>query len=311
MPDQALPKLIVIVGPTASGKTDWSLRIAKKYNGEIISADSRQVYKHMDIGTAKVEGEWKWKGMRKIFCVENIPHYLIDFLSPKKKFTVSEFRSKALKGIAHIRKRGAVPMIVGGTGLYVQSVIDNFDIPHIKPHKKLRAELEQKTNEVLFEELKTLDPVGAERIDKHNKRRLIRALEVCMLSGVPFSQLQQKGKELFDLLIIAPKAEREVYAERINKRVDGMIKNGLIEEITKLRKKGYKWSDPGMSGIGYKQFKDFFEGEETLEEAVDHLKHDTRQFAKRQMTWFKRDSRIHWCTTFKQADKLVADFLGN
>lgn len=307
--NQKLQKLIVICGPTASGKTAWSLKLAKKYDGEVISADSRQIYKKMDIGTAKDPGEWRGTGLYKTFFIEDVPHYLIDFLDPGKNFTVAEFRDQAIKYAKMSHYKGKIPFIVGGTGLYIHSVVDNLNIPRIPPNKKLRESLEQKTNEELMVWLRELDPVTAETVDAHNNRRIIRALEVCILSGQPFSKQQQKGDPIFDVLQIAIDQPREVLYDRINKRVDEQMKMGLLTEIKNLLKQKYSWDLPSMSGIGYRQFKDYFEGNISLAQAIENLKQANRNYAKRQMTWFKRDQRIHWVKTFAEADDLILKFL--
>lgn len=304
-----LPKLIVLVGPTASGKTNWSIRLAKKYNGEIISADSRQIYKMMDIGTAKAPGEWKRNGLRRSYFVEGIPHHMIDFLNPGRTFTVAEFRDKALKYTKLAYKAGRVPLLVGGTGLYIQSIVDNYKIPRVGANKKLRSSLEEKTNDELMLLLQQIDPVAAEHIDLHNKRRIIRALEVCILTGESFSALRRKGEPLFDVLMIAPMVERDELHTRISDRVDAMIENGLVQEIKQLLEKKYSWELSSMNGIGYRQMRGYLEGAETLEQAKEHLKRDTRRFARRQMTWFRRDKRITWCATYEEAESLVEDFL--
>ncbi len=304
-----LPKVIAIVGPTAAGKTLWSLKLAKAFEGEIISADSRQVYKKMDIGTAKPEGEWRRNGLRRTFFVEDIPHHLIDFLDPGKTFTAAEFRDKVNKYVKLAGRYKRFPIIVGGTGLYVQAFVDNLKIPRVPPHKKFRESLDQKSAEELFALYETLDPVGAEKIDRKNKRRLIRALEVTIMGGEPFSKAQGKGEKLYDVLQIGVLVPREELHERINRRVDGMMANGLLDEVVGLLKQKYSWDLPSMSGIGYRQFRDYLVGEITLEQSVEHLKRDTRRFARRQMTWFRRDKRIQWCDTYEQAEKKVGDFL--
>jgi len=304
-----LPKLIVILGSTASGKTDWGLKLAKKFNGEIISADSRQVYKKMNIGTAKIPGEWRRNGLRKTYYVEDIPHHLIDFLDPGKTFAVSEFRDKAIKYIKLTNKEGRIPLLVGGTGLFIHAVVDNLEIPRVAPNKQLRKSLEDKSNEELMKLLKTLDPKSAGTVDSKNTRRIIRALEVCILSGVPFSEQQIKGDQIFDVLQIGLKVPREVLYERIDERIDNMMKLGLLEEVKNLLKQKYDWSLSSMSGIGYRQFKGYLAGEYNLEKAIELLKRDTRRYAKRQITWFKRDPRIKWCHEYKEAEKLVNDFL--
>lgn len=306
-------KVIVICGPTAAGKTNWSIELAKKIDGEIISADSRQIFKKMDIGTAKPEGEWQWKanwkGLRRSFFVEEIPHHLLDFLDPGKRFTVAEFRDMATKYIKLAHKNGRIPIVVGGTGLYINALVDNLQIPRVPANPKLRSSLEDKTNKDLYDLLKNLDPKCAENIDAKNKRRLIRALEVCILTGEPFSAQKRKGESMFNFLQIGVKTERETLHERISLRVDKMLEKGIVEEIKQLLKQKYSWQLPSMSGIGYRQFKNYFEGTETLEEASEKLKRDTRRYARRQMTWFKRDKSIHWCENYKEVEKLAIDFL--
>ncbi len=306
---EKLPKLIVILGPTASGKTTWGLKLAKKFNGEIISADSRQIYKKMDIGTAKEVGEWRRNGLRKTYYIDDIPHHLIDFLDPGKQFTVAEFRDKAVKYAKLIHKEKRLPLIVGGTGLYIHSVVDNLKIPKIAPNKKLRKSLEEKSGEELIKLLGTFDPKTAESVDKKNIRRIIRAIEVCILSGVPFSEQQKKGEPIFDVLQIGIDVHREVLYNRIDERVDEMMKLGLLKEVESLLKQKYGWKLSSMSGIGYKQFKDYFEKKISLDESIETLKRDTRRYAKRQMTWFKRDERIKWCKEYNEAEKLVEKFL--
>ncbi len=304
-----LPKLIVILGPTASGKTTWGLELAKNFNGEIISADSRQIYKKMNIGTAKTEGEWRRDGLRKIYYVEDLPHHLIDFLDPGKSFSVSDFRDKAVKYAKIANKNGKLPVVVGGTGLYIHSLVDNLKIPHLAPNRKLRKSLQDKSNEDLMKLLNALDSKTAKAVDPKNTRRIIRALEVCILSGTPFSEQQIKGEPIFDVLQIGIDVPREVLCERINKRVDEMMKLGLLKEVENLVKQKYGWKTSSMSGIGYSQFKGYFDGEYDLDKATELLKRDTRRYSKRQMTWFKRDKRIKWCKDYSEAERLVGEFL--
>lgn len=315
MHTEQLPKLIVVLGPTAAGKTTWSLDLAKECNGEIISADSRQVYKKMDIGTAKVLGQWKWqigwrRIPRKMYMVENIPHHMIDIFDPGKRCTVAEFRDQAIKYIKMAHACGKVPFLVGGTGLYIQSVVDNLVIPRVEPNKELRKSLEEKTNAELCTLLQKLDPVAANTIDLHNRRRVIRALEVTIFTGIPFSEQQKKGDPLFDVLQIGVQVEREILNERIDVRVDQMMAEGLEKEVEALIKQKYSWSLPSMSGVGYRQFQPYIEGSVSLAEVVEKIKRDTRQYARRQMTWFRRDERIVWCREYQQAAQLVREFLG-
>ncbi|MFA6427153.1 MAG: tRNA (adenosine(37)-N6)-dimethylallyltransferase MiaA [Candidatus Magasanikbacteria bacterium] len=307
---EQFPKLVVLLGATTCGKTDWGLRLAKKHNGEIISADSRQIYQKMTIGTAKVPGEWRRSGLRKVYYVEDIPHYLVDFLDPGKSFTVAEFRDEAVKHVKASHKAQRIPFVVGGTGLYIHSLVDNLEIPRVPPNKKLRDSFEEKSLEELLAWLKNLDPKTAETVDPNNKRRIVRALEVCILSGEPFSGQQKKGEPLFDILQIGIDVPRDVLYERIERRVDIMIKEGLVEEVRNLLRQKYTWHLPSMSGIGYRQFKEHLENNGELDEAIENLKRDTRHYAKRQLTWFRRDQRIKWCATYDEAQKLVEEFLG-
>lgn len=307
--EKVLPKLVVILGPTASGKTRWSIDLAKKYRGEIISADSRQIYKKMNIGTAKEPGEWRWNGIKKVFFVEDVPHFLLDFLDPGKRFAVAEFRELALKHINSIYKRGNLPIVAGGTGLYIKSLTDNLIIPEVAPNKQLRKSLEEKNIAELIAWLKKLDEKAAAEVDQKNKRRVIRALEVCILTGEQFSLLRKKGEPMFDILRIGISAPREVLYERIERRAEKMIEDGLLLEIEALLKQKYSWELPSMSGIGYRQFKEYFSGKEKLADAVERLKRDTRHYARRQMTWFRGDKEISWVSDFSEAEKMVEDFL--
>lgn len=310
-----LPKAIVICGPTAAGKTEWSIKLAQKFHGEIVSADSRQVYKKMDIGTAKSRGEWQWqaswKGLRHSYYIEGIPHHLIDFLDPGKRFTVAEFRDLGMKYLKLAQRNGRLPIVAGGTGLYIGALVDNLQIPRVAPNQKLRRSLEEKTPEQLMQLLSSLDAETAETIDQKNKRRIIRALEVCILSGEPFSQQKKQGEQVYDFLQIGVAIDKELLYERIDLRVDKMVERGLVQEIESLLKQKYSWDLPSMSGIGYRQFKDYFDGNATLEESVEGLKRDTKRYARRQMTWFKRDKRIVWCDSYEQAEEKVAAFLGD
>lgn len=309
--EKKLDKLVVLVGPTASGKTNWALRLAKKFNGEIISADSRQIYKKMTIGTAKEKGEWRRQGLHRAYFIGDIPHHLIDFLDPGKTFTMAEYKNKSVKIARAVLKEDKIPFIVGGTGLYVYSVVENLQIPKISPNKKLRDGLEEKTCQELMDWLKKLDSKTASAVDPNNKRRIIRALEVCILSGAPFSEQQQKGEPLFDIIQIGIDVPRELLYERIDTRVQGMFDHGLLREVEDLMKQKYSWELPSMSGIGYKQFKDYFDGKVTLRQAKENLQRDTRHYAKRQLGWFKRDKKIKWVKEYEEAEKLVSDFLKN
>jgi tRNA dimethylallyltransferase len=308
-----LPKLIVILGPTASGKTGLSLKLAKKFKGEIVNADSRQIYKGMDIGTGKVVDK---KGVR---------HYLLDIVNPDEEFTLADYKKKAETAIKDILKRGKTPFLVGGTGLYIQSVVDNLEIPAVPPNKKLRMQFEkelaatprpnpfpqgergidfrvrEKVIKKWYRKLLKLDPGAAEVVDKNNPRRVIRALEVCLATGQPFSKLREKGEPLFRVLQIGINLPRHKLYEQIDRRVEQMVREGLVNETKKLLKK-YDPALPSMSGIGYKEVGECLGGKYDLAEAVQKIKYRTHAYARRQMTWFRRDRRIKWIRNYKEAE---------
>ena len=306
---QILPKLVVLLGPTASGKTAWGLKFAERFLGEIISADSRQMYRKMDIGTAKEPGQWRGSGSDRAYSIQGVRHHLIDFLDPGKSFAVAEFRDAVFQTIPHIYDRGHVPFLVGGTGLYISSVVDNWEIPRVPPNKAMRKSLEEKSEKELSDLLQSIDPDAALNIDPRNKRRVIRALEVSILGGELFSRQQKKGKKLFDALQIGIETPRDVLYDRIERRIDRMMERGLLRELEGLVRQKYDWALPSMSGIGYKEFRPYLEGKSTLETCVEVFKRDTRHFARRQLTWFRRDKTIQWCSTYKEAEKLVEEFL--
>ncbi len=324
-----LPKIVAVLGPTASGKTDLALALAKKFNGEIINADSRQVYKEMDVGTAKPVGEWRTgedssssvsdglarndkgeSGSGMTYLVNGVPHHLMDIVPPNSEFTLADFKTRAQTAIADIIARGKLPIIVGGTGLYIWALVDNLQIPAVEPDKKLRAGLEEKPLSELLDMLKKSDPDSFEQIDTKNPRRVLRALEVALTTGESFTHQQKKGRPLYDILQIGIDWPREVLYERINCRTGAQMAAGLLEETKELAQK-YAWELPSMSGIGYRQMGYYLRGEMDLEAAVEVLKRDTRHYAKRQMTWFKRDERIKWIggNNFSEAEKMVQDFI--
>lgn len=265
-------KLIVILGPTASGKTDLSIKLAKKFNGEIISADSRQVYKGLDIGSGKVTKK-EMKG---------ISHYLLDVANPKRKFSVSQYQKIALKKIKEIQKRGKIPFLVGGTGFYIQSVVDGIIIPEVKPDWKLRKKLEKKSNEELFLMLKKLDPKRAEVIDKHNPRRLVRAIEIVLTTGKPVPPLTSKSlTPEFSIFQIGIKKSPEELKKAIHKRLLKRIK-GIILEIKKLKKTGLSWQRLEEFGLEYRFVAQYLQGRLAYEEMLDKLRKEIEHFAKRQ-----------------------------
>jgi len=291
-------KLIVILGPTASGKTDLSIKLAKKSGGEVVSADSRQVYKGMDIGTGKVTKK-EMKG---------IPHYLLDVASPKRRFTVVQYQKLALKAIKKIHKKKKIPFLVGGTGFYIQAVVDGIVIPEVKPDWKLRKKLEKKSIQELFKMLKKLDKRRAKTIESKNKRRLIRALEIVIKTKKPVSLLK-KNKPQFELLIIGIKKSPDELRELIRKRLLKRLKQGMVAEVKKLRKSGLSWKRLEEFGLEYKYIAQYLQKKITYDEMVEKIQKESEHFAKRQMTWFKRDKRIHWIKNSGQAEKLAKKFL--
>lgn len=293
---QARKKLIVICGPTATGKTKLAVSLAKKFNGEIISADSRQVYKDMNIGTGKDLKEYG-----------KIKYHLIDIIKPNTEFNLAKYKKLALKAIQDIHTRGKVPFLVGGTGLYISAIIDNYNIPQVKSNKKIRNKLEKLNKLEKIKILKKLDPDALDFVDINNPRRLDRALEIC-LSGQKFSAIRKKGKQLFDVLQIGLTFPKDILNKKIDKRVDKMIKQGLVNETKRLIKK-YRINSVLSQIIGYKEIIDFLNKKVTLDKAVELIKIHTHQFAKRQMTWFKRDKRIKWTKNKSEAEKLIKKFI--
>lgn len=302
-------KLIVILGPTASGKTDLSIKLAKKFsarggpalgwNGvEVISADSRQVYKGMNIGTGKITKKE----------MQGIPHYLLDIASPKRKFTVVQYQKLALKAIKKIYKKKKIPFLVGGTGFYIQAVVDGIIIPKVKPDWKLRKKLEKKSIQELFKMLKKLDKRRAKSIESKNKRRLIRALEIVIKTKKPVPLLKKKPFQ-FEVLIIGIKKSPDELRELIRKRLLKRLKIGMIAEIKRLKKSGLSWKRLEEFGLEYKYIAQYLQKKITYDEMVEKIQKESEHFAKRQMTWFKRDHRIHWIKTHPQAEKLSKKFL--
>ena len=289
-------RILAIVGPTAVGKTKLSLRLAQDLDGEIISADSMQIYKGMDIGTAKASPDER----------ERVPHHLIDFIEPDEEFSVADFQARVDELIPAIDERGKLPMLVGGTGLYVKAVIQGFIFPDMETDWELRdrleAEAEEKGTEYVHDKLKEIDPKLADKLHPNDLRRVIRGIEVYRKTGKTTTHFKEKAKERpprYNAVKIGLMREREKLYERINKRVDKMIEEGLIEEVRELYQQGYDLELTSMQALGYKQLINHFEGEYDLEEAIRLIKRDTRHFAKRQLNWFKRDDEIKW---FNPAD---------
>ncbi|MBS4535973.1 tRNA (adenosine(37)-N6)-dimethylallyltransferase MiaA [Clostridium sp. D2Q-14] len=283
--------LILIVGPTAAGKTAISIDIARKIAGEIISADSMQIYKYMDIGTAKVTNDE----------MQGIPHYLIDEIYPDEKFTVSEFKKLAYNYISKIYNKNKFPIVVGGTGLYINSLVYNLDFTKTVSNSKLRYNFnklaKEKGNKYIHELLKEVDKKSYIRIHENDTKRIVRALEVFYDTGKPMSESYNKFREPnpdFNFIIFGITMDRKKLYKRINSRVDLMIDKGLVKEVKGLLDMGYHKNLVSMQGLGYKEIISYINGEISLNDAVELLKRDTRRFAKRQLTWFRRDNRIKW-----------------
>ncbi|MBM7854141.1 tRNA dimethylallyltransferase [Desulfohalotomaculum tongense] len=283
--------LLAIVGPTAIGKTEVGVQLALRLNGEVVSADSMLVYKGMDIGTAKPTIEER----------RGVPHHMIDVVMPWEEYNVALYQREAERIIAGIHNRGKLPLLVGGTGLYVRAVLDEYHFDSPKEDQKLRQELQnaarEKGNLWLHRQLAAVDPAAAENIHPNNVRRVIRALEVYKLTGKPFSGMQKAGYQSnskYQIKIFGLTMPRELLYRRIEQRVEKMLEMGLVEEVKSLIQQGVKRSHTSMQGLGYKEIASYLAGEISLDRAAELIKRDTRRFAKRQFTWFKRDPRIYW-----------------
>lgn len=290
-------KLVVIIGPTAVGKTKLSINLAKKFNGEIISGDSAQIFKGMDIGTAKVTKDE----------MEGIPHYLIDCREASESYNVYDFKLEVQQKINEITNRGKLPILVGGTGLYIQSVLYDYQFPETTANPNIRKELEerieQEGSDAVYQTLVEIDPVAAEKIHPNNTKRVIRALEVFYDSGKRFSEQEQSTERtlLYDVALIGLTMDRDLLYKRINERVETMMQQGLEEEVRKLYAKGLKDAQ-SMQAIGYKEFEGLFEGTETRENVIAQIQRNSRRFAKRQFTWFRNKMDVHWFDMTNLAD---------
>lgn len=283
------PKAIAIIGPTASGKSDLAVEIALRFEGEVVSADSRQVYKGLDIGTGKITAKE----------MQSVPHHLLDVADPRRKFSVTQYKKLAEEAIDEIIARGKTPILCGGTGFYAQTVIDNVEYPDVPPNDELRERLKEKTAEQLFGELKTLDPNRASTIDAKNPRRLIRAIEIASKLGHT-SNLDVQRPIKYCVLIIGISVAPEMLKNRIHDRLLRRIDAGMIEEAEDLRKKGLSFERMEELGLEYRYLGRFLKGEISKERMISELETEIWHYAKRQMTWFKRDKRIKW---FKLEDK--------
>jgi len=284
-----LNRLVAIVGPTGIGKSRLALHLAGRFNGEIVSADSRQVYRYLDIGTAKPTPQE----------LSLIPHHLIDIINPDDDFSLAVYQKMAGQSIEDILKRNRLPFLVGGSGLYVRAVLEGWQVPGISPDPEFRYNREKRAGESgvneLYEELVRVDPEAAQKVDRRNVRRVIRALEVHARTGKPFSRLGQKKAPAFDSFIIGLTADRAVLYRMVDRRVDEMIERGLVREVENLITIGYHLDLPSMSGIGYRQVGQYLSGELTLEAAIQKIKTETHRFIRHQYAWFRlKDDKIHW-----------------
>ncbi len=284
------PKVIIICGPTASGKTALSIELAKTINGEIVSCDSMQIYKDMDIGTAKPTAEE----------MQGIKHYLLDFIEPDKRYSVAEFKKDAEKAIEQILAKGKIPIVVGGTGLYVDSLIYGIEYQDIPLDEEYRNKLEQIANEkgleVLYEKAKQIDEQAMKKISPNDKKRIMRVLEIYKTTGKNKTEQEmesRKNEVKYDFKVFAINMDREVLYDRINKRVDIMIEQGLIEEVKNIIQK-YSEFPTAMQGLGYKEVVEYLNGKCSKEEMIEKIKMETRRYAKRQLTWFRKNKQTIW-----------------
>jgi tRNA dimethylallyltransferase len=301
--------LVTIVGPTSVGKTRLALRLAKELGAEIVSADSRQLYRGMDIGTDKPTAKER----------QRVPHHLVDIVDPDEEFTLAQYQDMAYAAIDDVLARSRVPFLVGGTGLYIKAVVEGWSIPRARPNEALRAELyreaEVKGEEALHARLRQVDPVAAEKIDPRNVRRVVRALEVYLETGRLISELQGRNPPPYRILQIGLTMERSALYQRIDQRIDRMIERGLVEEVRGLVEQGYGYELPAMSGLGYRQVGGYLRGEISLEEAIHLIKRDTRRFVRQQYNWFRlNDERIHWFQAlddpYERIKGAILQFLG-
>ena len=290
-------KLIVIVGPTATGKSELAVRLAKKFNGSVVSADSRQVYAGMNIGSGKITKKE----------MHGIPHYLIDVASPRVQFSVARYQKLANTAIDDIRRNGRMPIICGGTGLYIQSIVDGDAIPEVKPDWELRKKLEEKTPSQLFSMLKTLDPRRAKTIEKSNPRRLIRAIEIIKKTGHAVPEFK---KEIlpYPVLMIGLKFSRDQISKRISKRLAKRLKSGMIAEIDRLRK-SLSWKRLESFGLEYRFAALYVQKKISKAEMIERIQKESEHYAKRQMTWFGRDRRIKWVGNYSKALALAGAYV--
>ncbi len=301
------PKIIVVLGPTASGKSDLAVSIAKKFNGEIVSADSRQVYKGMDIGAGKVPRDSALKSQKKPYCYKGVKHHLLDVASPKRKFSVAQYQKLARKSIKNIIRKNKIPVLCGGTAFYIKAIVEGIEIPESSPNWKLRKDLEKKSLTELYQMLEKMDPERAETIEKNNPRRLIRALEIVIQTRKPIPPLKT-NPEYNPLFIGISKNQKELN-EKIEKRLKERIKKGMITEVKKLRKSGVSWKRLESLGLEYEWTAKRLQKKISDKEMRENLLRDIIKFSKKQMGWWKNDKRIKWIKSEKEAESLAKKFL--
>lgn len=310
------PQILVILGPTASGKSELAVKLAKKFNAEIISADSRQIYKGLDIGSGKVPRDKtkSYKLKAKSYLYKGIPHYLLDVASPKRTFTVAQYQKLAKKALQKILKRGKLSIICGGTGFYIDALIYDYHLPKVPPQPKLRKELDKKSNKELFKQLKKLDPQRAKTIDKNNRRRLIRALEIVLITKRPVPVLNtitcDSKISSCEILKIGIKKSAEELKKMIKQRLLKRLRQGLIEEVERLHEQGLSWKRLDDLGLEYRYVSRYLRDLITKKEMIEILEKEIYRYAKRQMTWFKKDKEIHWTENKREAFRLLRNFCG-
>ena len=285
-------KLLVIVGTTSSGKSELAVQLAKRFNGEIVSADSRQVYKGMDLGTGKISGQWR----RNVFSYKGVPHHLIDFLNPKRQYSAALFQRDAKKIIAGILRRGKLPIICGGTGHWIDAVVYDRQLPDVKPDLKLRIKLGKKTADELYRQLKKLDSRRAKTIDRHNKRRLVRALEIIISTGKPVPQLATRNPKLsnYQPLWLGINLPQKTLYHNISKRLNQRLKAGMVKEVSRLHNNGISWKRLNDFGLEYRFISLYLQKKLTRDEMLKQLSYAIKHYAKRQMTWWKKNKEIRW-----------------
>ncbi len=303
-------KVVVVLGPTSSGKSNLAIELAKEYNGEVISADSRQIYQAMNLGTGKVEGEWKKISQKEqAFFSEGIAHHLIDFISPSQEYNVSQFQKDCLLKIEEVAERGKLPIICGGSTFWIDAVVEGIILPPVKPNRKLREELSEKTSAGLFEKLKKLDSKRAETIDSKNKVRLIRAIEICLALGKVPQKSNTKNENL-EFLEIGIKLPKEKLATKIKKRLESRWLAGMIKEVENLKKNhGLSWEKIAAFGLAYYWIPQYLKEEIDLSELKERVFLAEKNYAKRQMTWLKKKKNIRWVKSLADASELVKKFL--